>query len=59
VNFLRCSRNRVKRAAGDSRRYRLPKKTPVDEAKVMKLQQAGENYMDAFSRRPIDAPTDE
>jgi hypothetical protein len=48
MNFLRVSRDKARRA---ERHYKLPKSTPADELKLKNLKQAGEKFMDAFSRR--------
>jgi hypothetical protein len=52
---MSCFHDKVKRA---ERRYKLPKSTPADLLKKENLRQAGERFMNAFSKRST-APTSE
>ncbi len=59
MTFRRLSLEKMRRAPGDSRHYRLPKNSLVDEQKLMNLKHAGERFMDAFAKRRASSPTDE
>ncbi len=58
MRFPHVARVRVQRAAS-SRHYKLPRSTPGDELKIKNLKQAGERFVEAFTRRSNAATPEE